>query len=188
MPRSISHVVAFDDSPFARTHRGDVWVVGAVFCGPRLDGVMSAKVRRDGANATRTLIRRITRSRFAPQLQLIMLQGIAVAGFNVVDIHQIHDTLKLPVIAVARRPPDMAAIKRALLTRVPGGKRKWSLIESLGPMVPVAGIHAQFVGLSREQVEGVIRRFALYSTIPEPLRAAHLIAGGMIGGESGQRV
>lgn len=35
----LSHVVAFDDAPFARAHRGDVTVIGAVFAGLRLDGV-----------------------------------------------------------------------------------------------------------------------------------------------------
>ena len=35
-----SHVVGFDDAPFARWYRGDVPVVGAVFCGLRLEGVV----------------------------------------------------------------------------------------------------------------------------------------------------
>jgi endonuclease V-like protein UPF0215 family len=49
--RRISRVVVFDDAPFARNHRGDVLVVGAVFAADRLDGVIATKVRRDGANA-----------------------------------------------------------------------------------------------------------------------------------------
>ena len=53
---TISHVIGFDDAPFPPNHRGNVRVVGAVYSGLRLEGVLSGKVRRDGVNATRTLI------------------------------------------------------------------------------------------------------------------------------------
>lgn len=180
----ISHVVGFDDFPFARSHRGDVPIVGAVFSGPRLEGILRGKVRRDGANATRAIATLVERSRFAGHLQLVMLQGIALAGFNVVDLHALHRCLGLPVLVVARRAPDLAAIRAALLHRVPGGARKWKLIEQAGPMEAVAGVYAQSVGLDSHEAEETVRRFALHGRIPEPLRTAHLIAGGIATGQS----
>ena len=133
-PARISHVIGFDDAPFAPNHRGDVLVVGAVFAATRLEGVLSAKVRRDGVNATRVLTRMVTESRFHTHLQLVMLQGIALAGFNVIDIQGLSEALQLPVVVVCRRPPDLSAIRQALLTKVPGGVRKWALIEKAGHM------------------------------------------------------
>lgn len=183
----ISHVVGVDDAPFERAHRGDVRIVGAVFCGMRLEGVLCAKVRRDGVNATRALVAMLSRSRFRPQLQALLLQGVALAGFNVVDLPGLHEELGLPVIAVARRQPDFAAIRRALLNRVPGGNRKWQLIERLGPMEPAAGVFIQRVGITHERAAEVIRHFAVHSALPEPLRTAHLIAGGVTRGESRHR-
>jgi len=59
-----SHVVGFDDGPFPGDFRGDVLVVGAVFAGERLDGVLSRRVRRDGANATMQLAATVKPSRF----------------------------------------------------------------------------------------------------------------------------
>lgn len=64
MVKRYSHVIGFDDAPFERAHRGDVMIVGAVFAGMRLEGVLSGKVRRDGANATRVLIDLVRHSRF----------------------------------------------------------------------------------------------------------------------------
>jgi len=52
MGRRISNVIGFDDAPFERSHRGDVMLIGAVFSGTRLDGILASRVRRDGANAT----------------------------------------------------------------------------------------------------------------------------------------
>ena len=183
-----SHVVGFDDAPFPRSHRGDVAVIGAVYAGLRLEGVLRGRVRRDGANAAPVLERLVRESRFAPQLQLVMLQGIALAGFNVVDVRRLAAALGLPVLVVARRPPDMAAVRRALLERVPAGRRKWRLIEDLGTMEPAAGVYVQRVGLEPAQAEAVVREFAVNSTVPEPLRTAHLIASALGDGTSRQRV
>jgi endonuclease V-like protein UPF0215 family len=183
----ISHVIGFDDAPFDRGHRGDVLVVGAVYAGLRLEGVLSGKVRRDGVNATAVLIRLVTRSRFAAHLQAVLLQGIVFAGFNVVDLPALQEALRIPVIAVARRRPDLAAIKDALLRRVKGGRRKWRLIERLGPMQPVAGVYVQCAGITPARAGEVIERLAAHSALPEPLRTAHLIAGGVVVGESRHR-
>jgi endonuclease V-like protein UPF0215 family len=181
---ALSHVVAFDDFPFPRAHRGDVPVVGAVFAGLRLEGIVRGRVRRDGANATRNLAELVATSKFAPQLQLVMLQGIALGGFNVVDLPALHARLSLPVLVVARRAPRLDRIRLALLTRVPGGARKWALIARLGAMEPVAGVFVQRAGISLDDAERVIRTLAVHSRIPEPLRTAHLIAGGIATGQS----
>jgi endonuclease V-like protein UPF0215 family len=185
--RRLSHVVGFDDAPFERAHRGDVMVVGAVYAGARLEGVLATRVRRDGANATRALAECVQGSRFRAQLHAVLLQGIAFAGFNVVDLAALHKRLALPVLVVARRKPDLAKIRRALLEHVPGGARKWRLIERAGPMEPAAGVWVQRAGLSPGEARALVRRFARNGRLPEPLRAAHLIAGGIAGGESRHR-
>jgi endonuclease V-like protein UPF0215 family len=187
-PPRFSHAVGFDDAPFYRTHRGDVPVIGAIYAGDRLDGVLRCAVRRDGANATRVLAERIEASRFRAHLQLVLLQGIALAGFNVVDIHVLHRRLNLPVVVVARQAPDLAAIRNALLERVPGGARKWRLIERAGPMEPAAGVFVQRAGISLNDTERAIAQHARHGVIPEPLRSAHIIAGGLARGESRRRV
>ncbi len=185
---ALEHVVGFDDAPFDRSHRGDVPVVGAVFCGSRMEGVLIGHVRRDGANATSALAALVAGSRFSTHLQLVFLQGIALAGFNVVDIHALHATLGIPVVVVARRAPDMAAIEAALRGPVPGGERKWRLVRRAGAMEPMAGVWVQRSGIEASAAEHVIRRFALHGNIPEPLRAAHLVAGALARGESRGRV
>jgi endonuclease V-like protein UPF0215 family len=187
MVRRISHVIGFDDAPFPRSHRGNVLVIGAVYAGLRLEGVLSGKVRRDGTNSTHTVIRLVLQSRFARHMQAILLQGITFAGFNVIDLQALFATLGIPIIVVSRKQPDLAAIKRALLERVPGGKKKWALIEQAGLMESVAGVFIQHRGISLLDTERLIKRLAVHSALPEPLRTAHLIAGGVATGESRHR-
>lgn len=161
-------------------------LVGVVFAGGRLDGVVSGKVRRDGRNSTRAVAELVRDGRFADHLQLILLQGIAFAGFNVVDIHALAAATGLPVLVVARKQPDLVAIRRALLRRVPGGRRKWKLVEKAGAMQRVAGVWVQRAGLSLSQAERVIAATARNGKLPEPLRVAHLVAGGLAGQSRGR--
>ncbi len=187
MAKRTSHVIGIDDAPFPREHRGNVLIVGAVYAGARLEGVLSAKVRRDGSNATRALTDLVRNSKFRPQLHAVLLQGIALAGFNVVDIHALHDALRLPVLVIARRKPNMAAIRSALLHHVRGGTRKWALIEAAGPMEPCAGVFVQRAGITLAEAAHLIRQHARNGVLPEPLRTAHLIAGGIATGQSRHR-
>ena len=179
-----SNIIGFDDAPFTPDYIGPVPVVGAIFTGLKLTGVVIGAVEKDGADAAQQVARLVAESRFAEHVQLVLLQGIALAGFNVVDVFDLHETLGLPVLVVARKLPDLAAVRQALLTQIPGGEQKWTLIEQLGPLEPAGHVYVQRVGLSLEQARGVVERFAVHSHLPEPLRTAHLIAGAVANGQS----
>ncbi len=183
-PRRFSRVVGFDDAPFERLHRGDVAVVGVVMTGARVDGVLRTRIRRDGANATRQIAAAVGGGRFADQVQAVLLQGIAMGGFNVVDVHALAADVGLPVLVVARRRPDMDAVRTALLERVPGGRRKWKLVQRAGAMEPCGSVWVQRAGLTAHEAEGLLAEFTLHGKIPEPLRIAHLVAGALERGES----
>lgn len=182
--KSYSHVVGIDDGSFDKYGQANVPIVGAVFADLRLEGVLCGRVRTDGSNATREIARLLAESKFAPQLQLVLLQGIALAGFNVIDLYELHERLEIPVMVVARRQPRLERIRDALLTNVAGGARKWTLIERLGPMEAVAGVFVQRVGLDKDDARRVIERLSVNANIPEPLRTAHMIAGGIATGQS----
>lgn len=181
---AFTHAIGFDDTPFDRAHRGDVRVVGTIYAQHTLHGVVSGKVRRDGRNSTAELARLTNTSLFKPHLHLILLQGVALAGFNVVDAYKLSDLTGLPVLIVARKEPNMARIRSALLEHVQGGARKWRLIEKLGPMEPLRGVYVQRVGISEKDAGVALYHLTQTGHIPEPLRAAHIIAGGMGTGHS----
>lgn len=175
-PMRYSHVIGVDDAPFPRDHRGDVPIVGVAYAGQRLEGTMHARVRRDGANATRVVAHMVKSSRFATHTKLVLLEGIALAGFNVVDIHELAEALGMAVLVAVKRKPDIAAVKHALLERIRGGRRKWELIEKAGAMEPASGLWVQRSGIELADAIEVIRRLAVHGRMPEPLRVAHLVA------------
>jgi endonuclease V-like protein UPF0215 family len=174
-----TNVIGFDDAPFPREHRGDVLVVGAVCSRTRLDGVISGLVRRDGSNATRVMVGMIQASQFVGHVRAVLLQGIAVAGFNVVDVHALHEALGVPVLAIVRRRPDFRAIHTALFARVAGAERKWRLIQRAGELDAIRGVLVQRVGITVDHARELLAATTLHGKLPEPLRLAHLIAGGV---------
>jgi hypothetical protein len=180
------HVVGIDDAPDDRSRRGDVLVVGAVYRGgTAFDGLLTTRIRRDGWNATDRIAAMLVASKFHAHLAYVLLDGITVGGFNVIDIHALHRRTGLKVAAVMRRPPDLDAIRRAV-QRLPGPERRWTTIRSAGPIHRAGRIHVQLAGLAIEEARALVAVTATRSFVPEPIRAAHLIAGGLVRGESGR--
>lgn len=181
---SHSHVIGFDDAPFDRDSSSRVRVIGAVCASTRLHGVLSFDVSRDGDDAATRLIESVRSSRFGQHLQLVMLQGVAFAGFNVVDVFAVHEALGVPVLVVSRREPDREAMRRILLEKIEHGPTKWSILERLGEMEAASGVWVQRVGIEMAEVDEVLRSSVAEGNLPEPIRLAHLIAGGVVTGES----
>lgn len=176
-------MIGIDDVPFDRAHRGDVRFVATVFAGSRLDGVMVGKVRRDGVNATDRVAALVRDSAFHEHAQLVMTDGIALAGFNVLDLDRLHTLVDRPILVVARRAPNLPRIRRAL-RHVPGGDTKWARIERAGAMDEVEGVFVQRRGLSLAEAGQALRRHRVQGKLPEPIRVAHLIGSALVRGSS----
>ena len=176
-------VIGIDDSPFNKFKDKKVLVVGVVMRGGLyVDGVLSTKVSVDGNDSTKKIINMINKSKFKPQLQCIFLDGIAVGGFNVVDVLELNKKTNLPVIVVIRTNPDIQKIKNTLLKI--NKKEKIKLIEQAGKAIQIKNIFVQTAGIKIEKAREILNIVCTRSLIPEPLRLAHIIAAGIVVGES----
>ncbi len=180
-------ILGIDDAPFKRGDR-EVLLVGTVFRGGSyMDGVLTTKIRVDGFNATEKIADMVKKCRFK-DLRVIMLDGIGFGGFNVVDIDALFKKTKLPVIVVTRKKPDFADIKNALKNLSSPGRR-WRCIEKAGEPVKTETkygkhVYIQTRGIRLEDAKRIVKLASTRSLIPEPVRVAHLIAQGVVLGES----
>ena len=108
-------IVAIDDSKFSPGEK-EVLVVGVVERLGIVEGVLSCRVEADGTDATAKIIGMLSDSRFLEQIRLIVINGTTVAGMNVVDITRLHSRFKMPVMAVTRKRPHPAMLKRSIKT------------------------------------------------------------------------
>ena len=178
--------IGFDDGPFARRSGSRVPLVGAVCAGTRFEGMVFGHVRRDGWNATEAIGNILHEGKFLPQLHLLLLDGIAFGGFNVVDLTALSRALRLPCVAVMRRRPDLEAVKRAM-SRLPRAHARWSLLQRAGPIHELGGFVFQVQGSEPEDVARALGQLTDRGKVPEPLRLAHLIGAAISRGESGNR-
>lgn len=176
-------VIGIDDSPFNKFKDKKILVVGVVMRGGSwVDGVLSTNVEVDGSDATRQLCKMISKCKFKPQLQCIFLNGIAVAGFNVIDVVELSKKTKLPVIIVIRRMPNIKNIKNTLIKI--NKRQKIKLMEKAGKVIQVDDIFVQLTGIDLVNARKILKIVCTRSNIPEPLRLAHIIASGIVSGES----
>ena len=180
-------ILGLDDGPFKRGD-AEVLVVGAVFRGGSwMDGVLSTKVSVDGLDSTEKLVSLIRGCRFK-DLRVIMLDGIAFGGFNVVDINRLYSETELPVIVVTRDMPDFKEIRGAL-RNLPDSGVRWKMMKDAGEPKAVETrdskqVFIQTAGINFKDAEAIVKLSATRSLIPEPIRVAHLIAQGIVSGES----
>lgn len=175
-PRRISNVIGFDDAPFERGKAGKVALVGTVCSGTRLDIVVRGDIEQDGSDATRVMAE-LVREKKLVHVRGVLMQGITMAGFNVVDIHALAEELGLPVLVVMRRRPKMQQFLDAL-AKVEHSAQKKCLLDKAGPIEACGKLWVHRAGLSLEEGYELIERTTLHGAIPEPLRLAHIIAGG----------
>lgn len=180
-------IIGFDDGPFSRGDES-VLVVGCVFRGGRqLDGVVSARVMVDGLDSTDVLAGLLKDLRFK-DVRVVMIDGIAFGGFNVVDIRRLSEETGYPVICVTRDRPDFDAIKAALEhTDDPGARFK--MMACAGEPVECSSnkegsVYIQFHGIGEEDAKRIVAVSSTHSFLPEPLRCAHIIASGVVSGQS----
>lgn len=178
-----SRIVGIDDCPFDRFKDRTVMLVATFYRGGNyMDGVLSTVVHVDGDDATEKIASLVKHSKFYPSIRCVMLKGIAVAGFNVIDIKTLSKDIKKPVVVVMRRAPDRQRIFR-ILKKI-GMPHKIVMIKDAGAIQKAEKLLVQYQGTKLDAVKEFVRITCTHSDIPEPLRIAHLIAGGIARGES----
>lgn len=173
--------LGIDDSEFSGKQR-EVLVIGVVFRSGLIEGVLRTTVERDGLDSTEKILRMVKDSKFYQQIRVIMLNSIMMAGLNVVDIKKLNEELKIPIIAITRKRPSKARVKIALMN-LTDWKEKYKLVVSAGPPYRLGNLYMQFAGINFDGAKEIMDLFG-GNKIPEPIRLAHVIASGVVSGES----
>ncbi len=177
-------VLGIDDSALINEK---VTIIGAFFRGgEQLDGVLKSEITKDGMDATDIITAMARNSKYYSQIRVIMLDGVTYAGFNPVDIKRIFEETNIPVIVFMRSCPDFEKIRLAL-EHLPEKEERWEIIRRAGKIYKITQenpVYIQLCGIDKESAVELVRMTSTHSNIPEPLRVAHLIATGVVLGES----
>lgn len=146
----------------------------------RVDGVFTTDVAVDGKDATARLADAIRSSGHLDGIRAVMLDGITLGGFNVVDLAALARTLGRPVVAVTRRKPDFDAVDGALRTYFANDRGRRRRLIRARPLfaVPIGdgSLQVAVAGATRSEAAALVRRSIREGRWPEPLRLAGLVA------------
>jgi len=180
-------ILGIDDSPF-KFKDEKATVVGALVRVPGyLEGLMRTEVTVDGSDSTEKLVEMISRSKYREQIKVVMIDGIALAGFNVIDIESLHKSTRIPAVTVTRDKPDLAKMKSALMKYFADWQQRYEKITRL-ELVEVRTEHKPVYacgsGVDRTELAQLVRMSTVRGSIPEPIRIAHLVSAAFVRGES----
>jgi endonuclease V-like protein UPF0215 family len=137
-------------------------------------------VRVDALDATDTLARWLASPPFGPNVRAVLLDGVTIGGFNLVDLVALHRRCGRPVIALTPKPPDLAAMRRAIARYFPRSRARRYRILRRVPLHRVAlGGRPRFAavaGATLEEAMTLLQRTTPRGAWPEPLRVAALLA------------
>jgi hypothetical protein len=153
---------------------------GAVVRGDRVvDGLVFGTATVGGLDATDALLDCVDRLD-RPDVQYLLVAGVAPAWFNLLDLGTLHEETDRPVVAVSFEDSD--GLGAALDREFDGDAlvRRRERYESLPPRRAVAvndeTVYVRAVGVDDETAAAVVRTFTPEGGRPEPLRVARLAA------------
>lgn len=180
-------ILGIDDGPFSFDQDKAIIIGVVIRANGYLEGVIKRDIEIDGRDSTDAIIDMIEKTRHREQIRVIMLDGIALGGFNIVDIERLFLESKIPVITVTRERPDFETILKTLQMKFSDWEERWDMIknkEVFEIKTAHKPIYISCEGISLEAAKGIIKVSTIRGAIPEPIRVAHIIASGIVRGES----
>lgn len=115
-----------------------------------------------------------------PDVQYLLVAGVALAWYNIVDLDRLHATVERPVLAVTFEPGS--DLRSSLIEEFEGKELadRLALYDQLPPRHSVSlgdeTVYVRATGLPPDDAADVVRVFTPEGGRPEPLRVARLVA------------
>jgi endonuclease V-like protein UPF0215 family len=174
-------MVGVEDGSFQKGTTRKTLLAAVLLRGVEIEDARITKITVDGLDATQKLAETLNGWAFDG----VLLAGVSFAGFNVIDPTVIHEKFGKPVVVITRTKPDNKSVKRALQQHFEDWKVRWAVFEKLGSahriIVPSGGspVYVETVGVNIDWTSNLIQALSICGRIPEPIRAARMIARGL---------
>ncbi|MBO3769700.1 MAG: DUF99 family protein [Thermoproteota archaeon] len=151
-----------------------------------IDGFSFAKTTITGDDATDSVIL-LYKSLKREDVNLIMVSGVVISMYNIVDVNRIFQETGKPVLAVTYR--SSMGIEEAIKKHFPDNwERKLEAYRRLGPRKEIRlktgfKIFVRNVGIDDFDSKIILNKFTVFGKIPEPIRVARLLARSIMNRE-----
>ncbi len=143
-----------------------------------IDGIAFGSATIGGDDATDKILE-LYKSLNRDDVVCIMVSGIVISMYNILDGEKISNETGLPVIAVTFQ--ESRGLEESIRKRFENWQSKLRQYSSLGPRERITlktgkNLFIRRWGLSQRSATSILNSFTLQGAIPEPIRVAKLAA------------
>jgi endonuclease V-like protein UPF0215 family len=175
-------VLGIDDSAF-EFDDDSAFLTGVVYRGTEfVEDVQSIEVEVDGEEATKKVLQLVEKFSNEKQIKAILLDGISLGGFNLVDIEKVSEESGKPVVAVTKNRPDRESFRDAM-ERTGNYDEVFEMLDDPVEIELKDGrCFIQFAGCSPEDAEGFVKKNIVHGQVPESIRVADMVGRALNSG------
>ena len=162
------------------------FLVGVVMRADRIiDGFSYSLVTVGGLDATQQAIALIEKLH-RQDINVIILNGCIISWFNVIDLQRVFTVSSIPLICVTYHASE--GLDQYFHELFPTTwQQRFKTYQQNGVRIPVTlktgkYVFARYLGLSLDEVKGVLNKFTVFGAVPEPIRVARLLARTLMKG------
>ncbi len=148
-----------------------------------IDGFVFGKATIEGDDATETILsmyKKLNR----PDISYLLISGIIISMYNIIDLKKISQSLDLPVIGVTYQ--DSKGIEEAIRHHFPDSYesklKEYQELENRDKITlhTSCDIYIRKEGCTLSDVKHLLDELTLQGSFPEPLRVAQLLAKTLV--------
>jgi hypothetical protein len=143
-----------------------------------IDGMTFGSATIEGDDATESIIS-IHKSLARDDINCILLDGLVISMYNIINGEKIADTTALPVVAITFE--DSKGLEASIKHHFDDWQHKVEQYQNLGKRERITlktgkNLFIRYWGLSQKKVIAILNSFTLQGSVPEPIRVAKLAA------------
>jgi endonuclease V-like protein UPF0215 family len=148
-----------------------------------IDGFIFGSSTIDGDDATDSILQMYENLK-RPDISYLLISGLIISLYNIVDIKKIHQSLKIPVIGVTYH--ESGGIENSIKQHFPTSyDSKIKKYQKLGKREKItlhtsSNIFIRKEGCTTHDVKYLLDELTLHGSFPEPLRVAQLLAKSLL--------
>lgn len=175
-------VLGIDDAAF-EFESEETFLTGVVYRGTEfIEDIQSVQIDVDGEDATEKVLELVEKFSNQKQIKAVLLDGISLGGFNLVDLEDVSEKSDLPVVAVTKNRPDRADFRAAMKRSGNYDEKFEDLNEPVEVELEDGRCFIQFSGCTREEAENYVRKNLIHGQVPESIRVADLVGRALNSG------
>ena len=175
-------VLGIDDAAFDFESETP-FLTGVVYRGREfIEDIQCIEVDVDGEDATEKVLDLIEKFSNQKQIKAVLLDGISLGGFNLVDLDEVSESSGLPVVAVTKNRPQREDFRKTMRRTGNYDEKFEDLDEPVEVELEDGECFIQFSGCSGQEAVSFVKRNLIHGQVPESIRVADQVGRALNSG------